>query len=77
MSITLDDVSCLMHLPIRGKLLDHGRISKDETLEMMVDYLKVDLANVMTEMDRTIWAHARFEFLKRYMHMSSREHNML
>lgn len=65
MSITFDNVSCLLHLLIRGKLLDHGRISKDEILEMMVDYLGVDTTDAMAEMDRTRGAHARFEFLKR------------
>lgn len=30
MSITLDDVACMLHLPIRGKLLDHGRIKIDK-----------------------------------------------
>lgn len=65
MFITLDGVSCLLHLLIRGKLLDHGRISKDETLVMMVDYLRVDLADVMAEMDGTRGAHARFKFLKK------------
>lgn len=39
MSITFDDVSCLLHLLIRGKLLDHERIRKDQALELMVDYL--------------------------------------
>lgn len=42
MSITLDDVSCLLHLPIRGKPLDHWRINKDEALELMVNYLEVN-----------------------------------
>lgn len=42
MSITLDDVSCLLHLLIRGKLLDHRRISRDEALNMMVECLGVD-----------------------------------
>lgn len=42
MSITLDDVSCVLHLPISGRLLDHDRINIDGALEMMVDYLGVD-----------------------------------
>lgn len=65
MSITLDDVSCLLHLPIRGKLLYQERISKDEALEMLVDYLGVDPTNVMAVMDRNKWDHARFKFLKK------------
>ncbi|CAL5196149.1 unnamed protein product [Lathyrus oleraceus] len=55
MSITLDDVSYLLNLLIRGKLLDHGRICKDEALEMMVDYLGVDPEAALTEMERTRW----------------------
>ncbi|XP_050890136.1 uncharacterized protein LOC127095499 [Lathyrus oleraceus] len=64
MSITLDDVSCLLRLLIKGKLLNHGRIRRDETPEMMVDYLRVDPKNAMMEFKKTIGAHARFEFLK-------------
>lgn len=30
MTITLDDVACLQHLPISGKLLDHSKIKRDE-----------------------------------------------
>lgn len=60
-SITLDNVSCLLHLLIRWKLLDHEIINKDEALEMTVDYLGVDLADVVAGMDRTIGTHARFE----------------
>lgn len=65
MSITLEDVSCLLHLSIRGKLLDHGRIRKDEALKIMIEYLGVDLENAMVEFEKTRGAHARFEFLKK------------
>ena len=65
MSITLDDVSCLLHLPIRGKLLDHGRINKDEELELIVDYMVVDLENAMREMEKPRGTDVRFEFLKK------------
>lgn len=54
MSITLDDVSCLLHLPIRGRLIDHGRITKDEALEMMGEYLGIDPAEADEELNRTI-----------------------
>lgn len=50
--ITLDDVPCLLHLLIRGKLLDHGRITKGETLEMMVHYLGVNLEVSMSEFEK-------------------------
>lgn len=56
MFITFDDVSCLLHLPIRGELLDHMRISKEEALEMMVDYLGVNPADAIAEIDKTMGA---------------------
>lgn len=64
MSITLDDVSCLLHLPIRGRFLDHGRTTKDEAVEIMVEYLGVDPKKAMEEVDRTRGARARFKFLR-------------
>lgn len=65
MSITLDDVSCLLHLSIRGIFLDHGRITKDEALKMMVDHLGDDPGEAKNGLDRTRSAHARFEYLKK------------
>lgn len=60
-----DNVLCLLHLPIRRKVLDHERINKDEAIEMMVDYLRVYPTDGMAEMDITRWDHARFKFLKK------------
>lgn len=65
MSITLDDVSCLLHLPIKGDIprswedyprrgsRDNGRVSE------------ADPEKVMKEVGRTMSSHARFEFLRR------------
>lgn len=58
-------MSCLLHLPIREKLLDHERISKDDTLELMVDYLGVGSEVALREMEKTSGARDRFEFLKK------------
>ena len=60
MYITLDNVLCLLHLSIRWKLLDHGKINIDDALEMMVYYLGVDTDDVMKELESTIGCHARF-----------------
>lgn len=64
MSITHDNKSSLLHLSIRGKILDHGKIRKDEALELMVDYLGVSPEVALREMEKTREAHARFEFLE-------------
>lgn len=58
-------MSCLLHLLIRGKLLDHMRIRKDGVLEMMVEYLGVELEDAMGEFEKTRGGHTRFEFLKK------------
>ena len=39
MMITLEDAACLLHLPIKGRLLDHSRIIRDEAVDVMVIYL--------------------------------------
>jgi hypothetical protein len=39
MTVTLDDVSCLLHLPIDGMLLSHATMTRDDEVEMMMRYL--------------------------------------
>lgn len=51
MSITFDNVSCLLHLSIRGRLIDHESITKDEALKVMLDYLGVNLVEENEELD--------------------------
>ncbi|XP_058746191.1 uncharacterized protein LOC131640685 [Vicia villosa] len=41
-TITLHDVACLLHLLIRGRLLDHSLILMVEAIEWMVGYLGMD-----------------------------------
>ncbi|CAL5198199.1 unnamed protein product [Lathyrus oleraceus] len=65
MSITLDDVSCLLYLPIRVRLLNHERITKGKAHQMMIDYLGDDPGEEMDELDRTRGVHARFEYIKK------------
>lgn len=71
-SITLDDVSCLLHLSTMRELLDHGRIIKDEKLEMMVDYLRADLAEANDELDTTRGLMLGLNTWKGYIQMSYR-----
>lgn len=65
MSITLGNISCLLYLLTRGRFLDHGRMIKDEVLEMIVEYLGTDPGEVMDELDKTRGAHARFVYLNK------------
>ncbi|MCI65201.1 serine/threonine-protein phosphatase 7 long form-like protein, partial [Trifolium medium] len=52
-TVTLDDVSCLLHLPFRGRLLDHIPITKIEDIDLMVRLLGSDPADADTEVTKT------------------------
>ncbi|XP_058726900.1 protein MAIN-LIKE 1-like [Vicia villosa] len=62
-TITLDDVACLLHLPISGTLIGHGRLTKKEAMEMLIEELDVDLHDALEEVERIRGAHVRFSFL--------------
>ncbi|XP_058783887.1 protein MAIN-LIKE 1-like [Vicia villosa] len=62
-TITLDDVACLLHLPIRDTLLGHGRLMKVEAMEMLIAELGCDPNDGLEEVERTRGAHVRFHTL--------------
>ncbi|XP_050908675.1 protein MAIN-LIKE 1-like [Lathyrus oleraceus] len=64
MTIKLDDVSCHLHLPIREKLIDRGRLGREETVKFMVTHLGADPIKAANEVADTRGAHARFKFLE-------------
>lgn len=59
-TITMDGVSCLLHFPIMGKILDHERLGREEANEMMVTYLGFD----PNEVADIKGACARFKFFE-------------
>lgn len=63
MSITIDDISCLIHLPIRERLLNHSRIFRVDSLDIVVTYLGNDSGEAQIENDATRGAHAIFSYL--------------
>lgn len=71
MTITLDDVSCLLHLSIKGRLSDHRRTRKKEVVDMMVTYLGTHPGKDAKEAVNTRGAHARFVFGKALWRTSS------
>src|SRR3954470_1071809 len=64
MTITLHDVHCLLHLPIRGRLLHHSRIQRVEAIEWMVDYLGMDPNMADFERRTANGDHIRFASLR-------------
>lgn len=65
MSIAFDDVSCFLYLLIMGRFLDHGRMIKDEALDMMVECLRTDPGEATNGLDKTRGAHVTFVYLKK------------
>ncbi|KAK2363244.1 protein MAIN-LIKE [Trifolium repens] len=45
--ITLDDVQCLLHIPIEGKFLNHRKMTRDEGAGMVSSFLGVTLSLVL------------------------------
>ncbi|CAJ2646660.1 protein MAIN-LIKE 1-like isoform X2 [Trifolium pratense] len=66
MTITLDDVSSLLHIPITGKMLDHNGTSctKEDGEEMCVEYLNFPISKCKKEFQKMKGAHIGFKALK-------------
>lgn len=63
MTITLDDVSCHLRLPITKILLYHSRINRPEELYLMVTYIGANLGDAQQEIYDTRGCHTIFSFL--------------
>ncbi|MCI05639.1 serine/threonine-protein phosphatase 7 long form-like protein, partial [Trifolium medium] len=63
-TVTLDDVSCLPHLPISGHLLDHTPLSKDQGIDALVNLLGANPADAHSEVSKTKGNHATLTYLK-------------
>ncbi|MCI64765.1 putative IMP dehydrogenase/GMP reductase, partial [Trifolium medium] len=44
-TVSLDDVSCLLHLPLTGFLLDHTSLPKEEGVVVLVDLLGAEVSD--------------------------------
>ena len=64
MTITLDDVIDLLQLPIRGRLLNHVKITRAKAVEWMVEHLGVNPYMATQDCDNTNGAHVKFSYLK-------------
>lgn len=63
--MTLDDVSCLLHLPIDDMLLSHESVTRDDAVEMMIEHLGADPGDSLKEVTDNNGRHARFSYLRR------------
>jgi hypothetical protein len=60
-TVTLDDVSCLLHLSNVGRLPDHQYVNKEEGTKLMVDLCGADPADIENEMVKTKGSHVRHD----------------
>lgn len=67
-TITLDDVVCMLHLPIRGRLFNHSGITHHVAIKWMVEYLSAQLEKAVKQCSSTNGSHEKFLFLKDLYH---------
>jgi hypothetical protein len=53
MTVTLDDVSCLLHLPVEGMLLSYESVPKADVVQLMMELLRVDAGEAWNEVEKT------------------------
>ncbi|KAI5426129.1 hypothetical protein KIW84_031812 [Lathyrus oleraceus] len=63
MSITLDDVSCLLHLPIRGVFWSPQDVTEEVTVELAVDYLGVSQGEAQSHVRSCRGSYYKLEWL--------------
>jgi len=63
MTITLDDVSCLLHIPVGGNLLFHESLSIHQGTEYLVNYLGLEFEESVAETKRLRSAHITYDTL--------------
>ena len=66
MTITLDDVYNLLHIPIQGHMLDHDAImDRDRGLDLMIRLLGISEADARAEQRTESAGHISYPTLKR------------
>ncbi|XP_058746915.1 protein MAIN-LIKE 1-like [Vicia villosa] len=65
MTITLDDVSCLLHVPIRGQLVDPDVVVTDyDAIHLAVELFGVSLSDATTEASAVRGPYYKLDWLK-------------
>src|ERR1051325_2673328 len=65
MTITLDDVSCLLHVPIRGELVDPAEgFTDNDAIRLAIDLMGVSLEEIAEEVQFCRGPYYRLDWLK-------------
>jgi len=68
MTITLDDVTCLLHLPIEGIMMSHPKkVFQDDGVDLMVRHLGVTQAVAVKNCNEEYDAYISYKTLKEFM----------
>jgi len=63
-TVTLDDVSCLLHLHNNCMILSDRSTTRAEAIEMMIEHLGADPRDTLKEVTDKKGGHARFSYLR-------------
>jgi hypothetical protein len=63
-AITLDDIQCLLHLPITGRFLHHSRMRKDEGMDLLKRHLGVEEEIILLNFKKTKGCHIKYNQLQ-------------
>jgi len=73
MTVTLDDVACLLDIPIAGRLIEKDDLSHDRGVELMENELLFTVEDAMEQVDKHLGAHVSYTALKeRYEQLLNR-----
>jgi len=65
MTVTLDDVACLMHLPIEGRMLSHPKkMSRTEGVVLMLRHLGVSQADAVKNCSEEYGGYISYKTLR-------------
>ncbi|KAK2451752.1 hypothetical protein QL285_010779 [Trifolium repens] len=64
LGITLDDVQCLLHIPIEGKFLNHRKMTREEGADMCSTYLGVSPGVVTSMFEKLGGPYLKLKFLR-------------
>ncbi|KAJ1418593.1 Aminotransferase-like, plant mobile domain [Sesbania bispinosa] len=76
MTITLDDVSSLLHLPITGRLFFLPALDKDDANQLLVIALKVQHVDAFTETKTMRGAYVRLSWLREVYNFNLQQNNL-
>ena len=67
MTVTLDDVTCLMHIPIEGRMWSHPKkMSRTDGTDLMVRHLGVHQAEVLINCNEEYGGYISYKALREY-----------